>query len=195
MKNTLRGMLVSLLLAAPMAAWAEPVSYTVDPVHSSITFTIRHLVSMVEGRFKSFEGTIAYDAADPKNSKVDFTVPADSIFTDNDGRDKHLKGADFFDVAKYPKLEFHSKKVIQRGKNLEVVGDLTMHGVTKGVSVTVTPLGTSPHPMGGTVAGFKTEFDVNRKDFGIVYNKVLDGGTSMLGDEVSVRILVEAGHK
>ena len=195
MKNTLRGLLFSLILAAPMASWAAPATYTVDGTHSSVTFTVRHLVSQVEGRFKNFAGTIDYDVADPKNSKVDFTVQSDSIFTDNEKRDGHLKGADFFDVAKYPTLEFHSKKVIPRGKNLEVVGEISLHGVKKPITVTVTPLGVSPSPFGGTVAGFKTEFEINRKDFGVIWNKSLDSGGTMLGEEVNVRILVEAAKK
>ena len=193
MNITLRGLLLSLLLVP--AVWAAPTTFKVDPAHSSVTFTVRSQPSPVEGRFRTFEGTIDYDQADPKNSKVDFTVQSDSIFTDNEKRDGHLKGADFFDAAKYPTLEFHSKKVLVHGKELSVVGELSMHGVKKPVTVTVTPLGVAKSPNGGTVAGFKAEFVVNRKDYGIIYNKTLDAGGTMLGDDVNVRVLVEAGKK
>lgn len=187
--------LATALLLAPFTAGADPAKFTVDPAHSSITFTIRHLVSLTSGRFKKFEGAVNYDEKNPTKSDVSFVVQADSIDTDSAKRDEHLRGADFFDVAKYPTLEFQSKKVVTRGKNLEVFGELKMHGVTKAISVSVEPLGTTANPFGGTVTGFKTEFVVNRKDFGIVYNKTLDSGSSMLGDEVTVRMLIEAGKK
>lgn len=189
----------SLVLAAGLAlsapSYAAPTSYSVDPNHSSIVFTVRHLVSQVEGRFRNFDGSIEWDAANPKASSVNFVVKSDSIFTDNDKRDGHLKSPDFFDVAKYPTLEFHSKKVTPRGKDtLEVVGQMTIHGVTKPLMVTVTKLGSAVGPM-GEVAGFRTEFTINRKDYGVIWNKNLDSGTSMLGDDVNVRVLVEAGKK
>lgn len=191
MKKFIQGLLISSLMAAPVLA--APTNYNVDAAHSSVTFNIRHLVSTVEGRFRDFQGTIAYDSATPANSKVDFTIKSASIFTDNDQRDGHLKSPDFFDVAKYPTLEFHSKKVMARGKNLEVVGVLTIHGVSKPASLSVKPQGTAVGPY-GPVAGFSTDFTINRKDFGIVWNKNLDSGSSMLGEDVNIRVLVEAGQ-
>jgi polyisoprenoid-binding protein YceI len=189
----------TLVLAAGLAfaapSYAAPTSYSVDPAHSSIVFTVRHLVTEVEGRFRNFEGSINWDASNPRASTVNFVVKSDSIFTDNDKRDGHLKSPDFFDVAKYPTLEFHSKKVTPRGKDtLEVVGQMTIHGVTKPMMVTVTKLGSAVGPN-GEVAGFRTEFSVNRKDYGVIWNKTLDSGSTMLGEDVAVRVLVEAGKK
>jgi len=186
--------LTSILLASQMA-WAAPVSYDVDPVHSSIVFSIRHFVSQVEGRFKAFTGTISYDIENPSNSTVKFSVTADSISTDNEKRDGHLKSADFFDVAKYPTLAFESKKVVPRGKDsLDVVGVMTIHGVSKNMTIPVTVLGVGKGKQ-GPVAGFKSEFPLNRKDFGIVWNSTLDNGGTMLGDDVNIRINVEAHGK
>ncbi|MBX3168757.1 MAG: YceI family protein [Candidatus Eremiobacteraeota bacterium] len=189
--------LVSLALGATLAlsAWSEPASYKVDPAHSSVVFNIRHLVSQVEGRFRDFQGSIDYDQKDPRNSKVSFTVKADSIFTDNEKRDAHLKGDDFFAVDKYPNLTFQSKKVSPRGPNkLDVLGTLTIHGVSKDVLVPVQVLGIGPG-FQGEVAGFRSDFTINRKDFGIVWNSKLDKGGSVLGEDVEVRLLVEAGKQ
>ena len=187
----------SLVLAAVLTAtgWAQPATYKVDPAHSSVVFNIRHLVSQVEGRFRDFQGSIDYDQKNPRNSKVNFTVQADSIFTDNEKRDAHLKGDDFFAVDKYPSLSFQSKKVLPRGQNkLEVLGTLTIHGISKEVLVPVQLLGVGPG-FQGEVAGFRSDFSINRKDYGIVWNSKLDKGGSVLGDEVEIRLLVEAGKQ
>ena len=187
--------MLGLWLLGTGMALAEPVAYKVDPSHSSIVFNIRHLVSQVEGRFRDFEGTINYDAKNVKNSSVEFTVKADSIFTDNEKRDAHLKNDDFFAVDKYPTLSFKSKRVVPRGDNkFEVLGTMTLRGVSKEVMVPVQLLGVGPG-FQGEVAGFRSDFTVNRKDYGIVWNRNLDKGGSVLGDDVSVRLLVEAGKQ
>lgn len=184
-----------LTAALAMPALAAPVTYEVDKVHSSIVFNVRHLVSQAEGRFRDFAGSIRYDAQDVKQSSVEFTVQSASIFTDNEKRDAHLKGEDFFAVEKYPTLSFKSKRVVPRGENkLDVLGTLTMRGVSKDIMVPVSILGVGPG-MRGEVAGFRSDFKVNRKDFGIVWNSNLDKGGTVLGDEVEVRLLVEAGRK
>jgi polyisoprenoid-binding protein YceI len=176
-------------------ASAQPATYKVDPVHSSVVFNIRHLVSQVEGRFRDFQGTIAYDPKQVANSSVEFTVKAESIFTDNEKRDAHLKGDDFFATSKYPTLTFKSRKVAPRGPGkLDVLGTLTVHGVSKEVMVPVVVLGVGPG-FQGEVAGFRSDFTIQRKDFGIVWNSTLDKGGSVLGDEVEVKLLVEAGRQ
>lgn len=191
--NCLKSLILTAALAMP--ALAAPVNYEVDKVHSSIVFNVRHLVSQAEGRFRDFAGTIKYDAQDVKQSSVEFTVQAASIFTDNEKRDAHLKSDDFFAVEKYPTLSFKSKRVVSRGENkLDVLGTLTIRGVSKEVMVPVTILGVGPG-MRGEVAGFRSDFKVNRKDYGIVWNSNLDKGGTVLGDEVEVRLLVEAGRK
>ena len=190
MKRTLVSA-VALALALPALALAAPVTYKVDADHSGINFTIRHFVSNMPGLFKDFDGTIVYDKDNPVSSKVEFTVQAASIDTGNEDRDKHLRTADFFDVEKFPTMTFTSTQVKAVDKDtLEVTGDLTMHGVTKRVTIPVDFLGTVKTPK-SEKAGFETTFTVNRKDFGIIWNRVMDAGP-VLGEDVKVTISVEA---
>lgn len=187
--------LSALLAAMPFtSALAAPTTYEVDPSHSSVTFGIRHLVSEVQGRFREFSGTVVYDPADVAASKVNFTIQAKSIFTDNDKRDGHLRGDDFFSVDKFPTLTFESKTVKARGAGkLDVFGTITIKGVSKAVMVPATiQVGQGPR---GEVIGVKGDFEINRKDFGIIYNQTLDKGGTALGDDVSIQVRVEAGKK
>jgi polyisoprenoid-binding protein YceI len=183
-----------LLLMLPAVAAAQPATYKVDRVHSFVGFTIRHIVSDVDGRFKDFEGTINYDAAHPADSSVQFTVQAATITTDNDDRDKHLRSPDFFDAEKFPTLTFTSTKVTPKsGTSFDVTGNLTIHGVTKTVTIPATFRGTAKSPM-GLRAGFASTFTLDRKDYGVVWNRAIEGGGAMLGDEVTINIKVEAGQ-
>ncbi len=192
-KMTLLGLAVLLLV--PALAAAEPVAYKADPVHSSLAFTIRHFVSDVDGRFRDFDGVIQYDAQNPANSSVQFTVQAASISTENDDRDKHLKSPDFFDVAKFPTLSFTSTKVVAKGGNsFDVTGNLTLHGVTKVVTIPATFRGTVKVPK-GEKAGFQSTFTLNRLDYGVAWNRAIEGGGAMLGDEVTVNIKIEANRQ
>jgi polyisoprenoid-binding protein YceI len=178
-----------------LSALASPAGYKIDPSHSSVGFSIRHLVSQVEGRFGKFEGQIEMDRQDLKNSQVSFSVDAASINTDNEKRDSHLRGKDFFEVDKFPTLQFKSKRVQPRGADkVEVFGTMTIHGVSKDMSIPVTILGVGPG-FQGEVAGFSSDFTINRKDFGIVWNSNLDKGGSVLGDDVQVRLRVEAARQ
>lgn len=188
----LKALCLAALMAAP--AFAELSTYQVDPVHSSVTFTIRHLVSEVEGRFREFEGTVKYDPQNVPASSVNFTVKAASIFTDNDKRDGHLKGEDFFAVDKFPTLTFESKTVKARGAGkLEVFGNMTIKGTTKAVQVPCTiAVGQGPR---GEVIGVVGELTINRKDFGIIYNQTLDKGGTALGDDVNIKIRAEGAKK
>ena len=175
------------------AAFAAPVTYNVDQVHSSVNFEIRHLFSKVRGKFSEFSGSINYDAAKVTDSTVNFTVKTDSVNTDNPKRDGHLKSPDFFDTAKFQTLEFKSTKVVAAGKDkMKVTGDLTIHGVTKPTTFDVELLGAGKGMDGKPVASFQATATINRKDFGIVWNKVLDAGSTALGDDVKLEILVEA---
>ncbi|HJX27833.1 MAG TPA: YceI family protein [Thermoanaerobaculia bacterium] len=184
--------LAALILAlAPVLAAAEPVTYKVDADHSGVSFSIRHFVSNTPGRFKDFDGTIKYDKAAPATSSVEFTIQAASIDTANADRDEHLRGADFFDVQKFPTLTFVSTGVTPKDADtLEVTGDLTMHGVTKKITIPVEVLGAVKTPN-GEKAGFETTFTVNRKDYGIVWNRMLDA-TSVLGEDVKITVNIEA---
>lgn len=189
---------LSLALALALVVLAAPVlraqTFDVDAVHSSVTFKIRHLVSNVTGRFDAFGGKIMVDKDDMTRSSVEFTVEATSIDTDNENRDNHLRSADFFAVDSFPQWTFKSTKVEKTGENsLSVTGDFTMRGVTRSITVPVDVLGFAPGMRGGTTAGFETSFKINRKDHGIVWNKALDAGGFILGEDVQVTINIEAG--
>lgn len=180
--------------AAPAAAVTE--AWTVDKAHSSAEFKVRHFMANVTGRFKDFDAVIHLDRTKPSNSSVDFTIQATSIDTNSTNRDEHLRSGDFFDVAKFPTITFKSVSIKERSKDLyDVTGDLTMHGVTKRVVLPVAFLGFGRGPGGGEKAGFEIETTINRKDFGIVWNRTLDEGGVMLGDDVKVTINLELNKK
>ncbi len=164
--------------------------YKIDAVHSQIGFKIRHLVAKSSGRFTKFEGAITVDAKDIAKSKVEVTIDAASINTDNEARDKHLRGADFFEVDKFPTITFKSTAVkeVEKGK-LQVTGDLTMHGVTKSITFPITNAGTrAGMKPGSVVAGFiDGALKLNRNEFGI---KTYPG---VLGDDVEISLDIEAG--
>jgi polyisoprenoid-binding protein YceI len=186
---------LSLALLLPALAAADPVVYKVDSDHSGVSFTIRHFVSNVPGRFKDFDGAIKYDAQNPAASSVSFTIQAASIDTDNGDRDNHLKGPDFFDVAKFPTLTFSSTSVkAVDADTLEVTGELTIKGVTKKVTVPVELLGSVKTPR-GEKAGFETSFKLDRKEYGITWNRALDTGGAILGDDVKINISIEADRQ
>jgi polyisoprenoid-binding protein YceI len=175
-----------------MAA-ADPAIYKVDADHSGVNFKIRHFVSTVSGRFRDFDGVIRYDKQSPAASSVEFTVKAASIDTASNDRDEDLRSKNFFEVAKYPTLTFTSTRVVPKDADtLEVTGNLTMHGVTREITFPVQLLGTVSVP-GSEKAGFEASFTVNRKEFGINWNNILDSGP-VLGDEVRVTIEVEANR-
>lgn len=189
----------SILLAAalllPALAAAEPAVYKVDNGHSAVSFTIRHFVSNVPGRFGDFAGTIKYDAQNPAASSVEFTVQATSINTDNADRDNHLRSADFFDVQKQPTWTFVSTKVARKDADtLDVTGDLTIKGTTKRITIPVELLGSMKTPR-GEKAGFETSFTIDRKDYGIEWNRVLDTGGAVLGNDVKITIAIEADRQ
>lgn len=183
----------ALLAASPLLA-AE--TYAVDKGHSEATFTIKHLVSKVSGRFTDFTGSVNIDPAKPEQSSVEFTIKAASINTDNADRDKDLKGPDFFDVEKNPEITFKSSKVTAASKDkFSVDGTLTLRGVAKPVTLPVEFLGFAKDPWGNEKAGFAVETTLNRKDYGIVWNKALDQGGYLLGDDVRIVINLETAKK
>ncbi len=189
MKKLLAAAALSLLAAGIPALAAE--TYNVDKTHSEVSFRVRHLLGKVPGRFDDFSGTIQFDAAKPADSSVEFTIKTTSINTGNDDRDKHLRSADFFDVEKFPEITFKSTAVKEVAKNrYQVTGAFTLHGVTKTITLPVEYLGEAK--MGETVkAGFATETMINRKDYGIVWNKNLDSGSTILGEDVEIEINLE----
>lgn len=185
----------AFLAAALVAVAGTPAfaaEWKVDAGHSQVAFEIRHFVSEVPGRFNEFTGAIQYDAAKPADSKVEFTVQAKSIDTANGDRDNHLRSADFFNVEKFPTLSFKSTSVkVDSANQLSVTGDFTMLGVTKSITIPVRILGVLETPR-GTKGGFKSQFVIARKDFGMVWNRALDAGGTILGEEVAITIGIEA---
>lgn len=180
---------LSSLGALPLAA----ETYSIDPGHSEVSFTVRHMVTKVRGRFNDFAGKINMDPKNLAASSVDFHVKATSVDTAVPDRDKHLRTADFFDVEKYPEISFKSDSIKATGKDkYAVTGTLTLHGVSKKVTLPVSFLGQAKDPWGGTRAGFETSTTLNRKDYGIVWNKAVDNGGVLLGDDVQVDINIEA---
>lgn len=181
-------------LSAAQVGFAK--DYDVDASHSNVAFVAQHLVSKVNGEFKDFEGTFSFDPKKLDNTKVTATVKVDSISTNQEKRDKHLKSDDFFASGKFPTLTFVSTKVSAHGsKKYKMAGNLTMHGVTKPVVFDVDYLGEIDDPWGGHRAGFTATTKVNRKDYGMVWNKALDKGGFVLGEEVTINLNVEASEK
>ncbi|NOT34846.1 MAG: YceI family protein [Candidatus Eisenbacteria bacterium] len=186
------------LVAAALPSFAEATKWSFDGVHSEAGFSIRHIFTKVPGRFDDMSGSIVFDEKNPSKSTVQATIQAKSINTRNERRDNHLRSADFFDVEKFPTLDFKSTKV-EAGKeknSYKVTGDLTMHGVTKSVVLDVSFLGAGDFGMGGNTmgkkAGFEARTKVNRKDFALLWNKTLDQGGTLLGDDVDITLAIEA---
>ncbi|MBK7368583.1 MAG: YceI family protein [Candidatus Eisenbacteria bacterium] len=199
MKHAFRFALAVLTIAALQAtvAFADPVTYSIDKSHTEVGFEIRHIFSKVQGRFNSFTAKIVFDEKTPANISVEASADANSIWTDNERRDGHLKSADFFDAEKFPVITFKSTKVVAAGKNkYKITGDFTMHGVTKPVTFDAEFLGAGAVGVGGqswgTKAGFTATAVINRKDFGVSWNKALDNGGAMLSDEVTINLNIEA---
>jgi polyisoprenoid-binding protein YceI len=190
---------VALLLAFAAVSRAAVTTWEFDPVHSKPTFTIRHLFGMVPGHFNGFSGTVKLDEDKIVNSSVEVTIQTASISTDNEKRDQHLRSPDFFDAAKYPTITFRSTKVEPaKTKDVyEVTGDLTIRDVTRPVVVQVQVLGIGPDPFNpnGKRAGFIASTTINRLDYGVKWNKTLDNGGTLLGDEVKIEFPVEAATR
>lgn len=186
--------LVSLFAATTMAATKakiEPGTYAIDGAHSTVGFSIKHLViSEVEGRFDKFDGEITL-AEKITAATVTANIDTTSINTANAKRDEHLKSADFFDTAKFPTMTFKSKKVTGSVDNMTIVGDLTLHGVTKEVTLKGKMTGTIKGMMGETRAAFNATTTIKRSDFGLTWSKAVEAGP-VVGEEVKVTLKLEA---
>ena len=195
----LRSILITALIATPLLAQtpaATTEAWGIDKAHSNVQFKVRHLMANVTAGFNDFDGAINIDRVNPAKSSVEFTIQAKSIDTANENRDNHLRSADFFDVEKFPTISFKSSSVKAKSKNdFDVTGDLTMHGVTKTIVLPVTFLGFGKDPRGNEKGGFEIETTLNRKDYGIVWNRAIDEGGVLLGDDVKVTINLEVGKK
>lgn len=166
--------------------------WTIDAGHAHVGFSIPHLVvSEVEGKFKKFSGTVQLDEKDVTKSKLSFAADVASIDTDNADRDKHLVGPDFFDAAKYPHITFASKTITRSGKGYKITGDLTLHGVTKPVTLDATLSEAITNPWGKQVRAARINGTLNRSDFGLTWNKTLDKGGAVVGDKVTLDVKLE----
>ena len=167
--------------------------YRMDPAHSVIGFSIRHNeLALVTGRFKTFTGTIHFDDKDVTKSSVEFTAKVESIDTGVEGRDKHLRTADFFEVEKYPDMTFKSTRVEKKGKNLILHGDLSLKGITKPVTLPFTLTGAIKDGRGNTRIGIAAQTKIDRRDFGITWGRPLAGGGFDLGHDVMIDLQLEA---
>lgn len=196
MKRFLTYITAFVLFAVP--ALSHATTWQIDPEHSSVQFKVRHLmVSNVKGEFTRFNGVVAIDDQDISRSHVNVNIETASIDTRVAKRDEHLRSADFFDVTKYPAMTFVSKKVAKAGKgNLKVTGDLTIHGVTREVILDVEgPTADVKDPWGNIRRGATATTQINRKDFGLTWNKALETGGVVVGDDVTITLEVEMIRK
>ncbi len=191
MKKRIQQLLVLSIAAANLASGA---SWQIDTAHSSAQFAVRHLmVSTVRGEFGGVKGTAEYDAANLSQAKLDVTIDVATLVTREAKRDAHLKSADFFDVAKYPQMTFHSKKFERAGQGkLKVTGDLTLHGVTREVTLDVEGPTPELKEEGGRFRiGAAATAKIKRKDFGMTWNRIVDAGGVAVSDDVNITLDVE----
>jgi polyisoprenoid-binding protein YceI len=189
------GLITVLLAPVPgtitaQAAAPAPPTWRVDAGHSELSFRIRHLMSRVSGTFREWSGTIQADPSDWSGASVEVSIKAASIDTRNDSRDTDLRSDKFFDVANHPTITFRSTKVEAIGTTLRITGELTIRGVTRPVVLEGAVLGVNEgqHPR----AGFEASATINRLDYGVTYNRIVEGGGTLLGDDVQIDIAIEA---
>jgi polyisoprenoid-binding protein YceI len=185
-------MLFVMMVWFPLVVHAEPARWNVDPDHSTIEFRVTHMiVSKTTGRFMDYAGLIDMDAEAGTVKAIEATIKSGSVNTNHEKRDAHLRNADFLDVEHYPTIIFKMKSYKKTAEGYTAVGDLTLHGVTKELTLVGQYNGATKDPWGNTRAGFSAEGKLNRKDFGLVWNKTLDSGGLVVGDEVQIRLDIE----
>jgi polyisoprenoid-binding protein YceI len=185
----------AVLLVLPVTA--QNSTWNIDPAHSSAQFTVRHLgISNVTGAFTKVSGSVVLNEKDITQSQVIATIDASSIDTRQPDRDKDLRSPNFLDVEKYPTLEFKSKRIVKSGDKLQLVGDLTLHGTTREVTLDVDgPTPELTDPWGNLRHGFSATTTINRKDYGVVWNNTLKTGEAVVGDNVKIQLDVELVKK
>lgn len=167
-------------------------TWTIDPAHSEVAFTVRHLMSKVRGNFSQFSAEITTEAGDPLKARVTATIAIGSIHTGNDQRDQHLRSSDFFDPQNGQEMRFTSTGVRERGDGYVITGDLTINGITKSVDLNAEFLGVAKDAYGNTRLGAEATTSINRHDFKVDFNIPLDGGKFLIGDKVDITLTVEA---
>ena len=181
---------VFILLAANSFAQEK---FEIDPSHSNVGFTVRHMVvAKVSGEFKKYSGTIIYDAKDVTKSSVNVMIKVASIDTEHEGRDNHLRSADFFNAATDSLITFVSKKIEKKGDGYVAIGDFTLRGVTKEIALPFTILGTIKDQRGATRLGIEASATINRFDYGVKWDNALEGGNLVVSKEVAINLAIEA---
>jgi len=195
MKTRLGAIALSFMVIL-MSQTAFAANYDIDLDHSTVGFKIKHLLSNVRGTFDDFSGSFVYEPGKPETWKVEAVIQSKSINTNVEGRDKHLRGPDFFDVEKYPEILFKSTNVsLVDEQHAKIEGILTMHGVEKTVTLDVEIHGVAADPWGNVRSAFTATTTLNRKDFGIIYNQTLESGNLLLGENVDLTIEIEGLQK
>ncbi len=181
---------------ACLSALASGAQWDIDGAHSTVRFKVRHMmVSNVEGTFADIKGTFNVDDKDITKTTSEATIAVSSINTNQEKRDAHLKSPDFFDVTKYPTITFKSTKVVKKGKKFDLVGNLSLHGVTKEVTLKVDELTAPAKDMQGSMRrGFSATGEINRKDFGLTWNKALEAGGVAVSEKVDLTLNFELGE-
>ena len=183
---------MSATATATVAPSAVATTWQIDPIHTQVEFAVRHLmISTVRGRFSDVQGTITAPAGDFGTAQVEVAIGAASVDTREPQRDAHLRSADFFDAETYPTIAFHSRRVEPAAGGWSLTGDLTIHGVTRDVTLDVASEGLGRDPWGNDRAGFSAKGKISRKDFGLVWNQLLETGGVAVGDEVKISIDTE----
>jgi polyisoprenoid-binding protein YceI len=167
-------------------------TWKIDPAHSSAHFVVRHMmITNVRGGFSGVQGTVVYDPADLNGSSVDVTIDKNTLSTGDTNRDTHVKSAEFLDVENYPTITFKSKKITKDGDGLKIAGDLTLHGVTREVTLNVDgPTEEQKDPWGNIRVGASATTKIKRSDFGLTWNAALETGGIMLGDDLKLELEV-----
>jgi polyisoprenoid-binding protein YceI len=187
----------AIALLASLSALAQTSTWNIDPAHSTAQFTVRHLaISNVTGNFTKVTGSIVLNEKDITQSQVSASIDVSSVDTRVDARNKDLKSPNFFDIEKYPTIEFKSKRIVNDGGKLQVIGDLTIHGTTREVTLDVDgPTPELADPWGNSRRGISATATINRKDFNLMYNNLLKTGEAVVGDNVKIQIDAEMVKK
>ena len=191
------GIVSAIALLASLSALAQTSTWNIDPAHSTAQFTVRHLgISNVTGNFTKVTGSVVLNEKDTTQSQVSASIDVSSVDTRVEARNKDLKSPNFFDVEKYPTIEFKSKRIVNDGGKLQVIGDLTIHGTTREVTLDVDgPTPELTDPWGNSRRGISATTTINRKDFNLIYNNVLKTGEAVVGDNVKIQIDAEMVKK
>ena len=196
MSKITKGMFAAVLAVGMIGSVAGAATYEVDASHSYVGFSVRHMVvSNTKGSFGEVKGTIEFDQDAPESISASAIVSVQSVDTKNEKRDKHLRGSDFFDVEKYPEITFETTRVEGSLPEVTLIGNLTIKDVTKEVSIPAEFTGPVTDPWGNVRIGFSGSTKINRKDYGISFSKVMDGGGLVVGDEVKISLEIEGIKK